>query len=54
MYTSTNTKSFKNITSLEDKLNISLPYSMLFSVEQAFVGRDEIQAPIKMLVWEAN
>ena len=27
---------------------------MLFSVEQAFVGRDEIQAPLKMIVWEAT
>ena len=27
---------------------------MLFSVEQAFVGRDEIQAPLKMPAWEAN
>ena len=26
---------------------------MLFSVEQAFVGRDEIQAPLKMSAWEA-
>ena len=26
---------------------------MLFSVEQAFVGRDERQAPLKMLAWEA-
>ena len=27
---------------------------MLFLVEQAFVGRDEIQAPLKMIVWEAT
>ena len=27
---------------------------MLFSIEQAFVGRDEIQAPLKIPVWEAN
>ena len=27
---------------------------MLFLVEQAFVGRDEIQAPLKMIVWEAS
>ena len=27
---------------------------MLFSVEQAFVGRDERQAPLKMLAWEAT
>ena len=27
---------------------------MLFSVKQAFVGRDEIQAPLKMPVWEAT
>ena len=26
---------------------------MLFSVEQAFVGRDETRAPLKMPVWEA-
>ena len=26
---------------------------MLFSVEQAFAGRDEIRAPLKMPVWEA-
>ena len=26
---------------------------MLFSVEQAFVGRDERQARLKMLAWEA-
>ena len=27
---------------------------MLFSVEQAFVGRNEIQAPLKMPAWEAS
>ena len=27
---------------------------MLFSVEQAFVGRDEIQAPLKTPAWEAS
>ena len=27
---------------------------MLFLVEQAFVGRDERQAPLKMLAWEAT
>ena len=27
---------------------------MLFLVDQAFVGRDERQAPLKMAVWEAN
>ena len=27
---------------------------MLFSVEQAFVGRDEIRAPLKTPAWEAN
>ena len=27
---------------------------MLFSVEQAFVGRDERQAPLKILTWEAT
>ena len=27
---------------------------MLFSVEQAFVGRDEIQAPLKTSAWEAK
>ena len=27
---------------------------MLFSVEQAFVGRDERQAPLKILAWEAT
>ena len=27
---------------------------MLFSVEQAFVGRDEKRAPLKMPAWEAN
>ena len=27
---------------------------MLSSVEKAFVGRDEIQAPLKMLAWEAR
>ena len=27
---------------------------MLFSVEQAFVGRGEIQAPPKKPAWEAN
>ena len=27
---------------------------MLFLVEQAFVGRDEIKAPLKMIVWEAS
>ena len=27
---------------------------MLFSIEQAFVGRGEIQAPLKMPAWEAN
>ena len=26
---------------------------MLFSVEQAFVGRDEIRAPLKTPAWEA-
>ena len=26
---------------------------MLFSVEQAFVGRDEKRAPLKMPAWEA-
>ena len=27
---------------------------MLFSVEQAFVGRDERQVPLKILAWEAT
>ena len=27
---------------------------MLSSVEQAFVGRDEIRAPLKMPAWEAS
>ena len=27
---------------------------MLFSVELAFVGRDEIRAPLKTLAWEAG
>ena len=27
---------------------------MLFSVEQAFVGRDEKRAPLKMPEWEAS
>jgi len=27
---------------------------MLFSVEQAFLGRDEKQAPLKTPAWEAN
>ena len=27
---------------------------MLFSVEQAFVGRDERRALLKMLAWEAT
>ena len=27
---------------------------MLFSVEQAFVGRDERRAPLKTPVWEAS
>ena len=27
---------------------------MLFSVEQAFVGREEIQAPLKTPAWEAT
>ena len=27
---------------------------MLFSVEQAFVGRDEKRAPLKTPVWEAT
>ena len=27
---------------------------MLFSVEQAFVGRDEKRAPLKTPEWEAN
>ena len=27
---------------------------MLFSVKQAFVGRDEIRAPLKRPAWEAN
>ena len=27
---------------------------MLFSVEQAFVGRDEERAPLKTTAWEAN
>ena len=27
---------------------------MLFSAEQAFAGRDERQAPLKMLAWEAT
>jgi len=27
---------------------------MLFSVEQAFVGRDKIRAPLKTLAWEAS
>ena len=27
---------------------------MLFSIEQAFVGREEIRAPQKMPAWEAT
>ena len=27
---------------------------MLFLVEQAFVGRDEMRAPLKMPAWEAR
>ena len=27
---------------------------MLFSVEQAFVGREEIRAPLKSPAWEAR
>ena len=27
---------------------------MLFSVEQAFVGREEIRAPLKTPAWEAR
>ena len=27
---------------------------MLFSVEQAFVGKEEIRAPLKTPAWEAN
>ena len=27
---------------------------MLFSVEQAFVGREEIRAPLKTPAWEGN
>ena len=27
---------------------------MMFSVEQAFVGRDEKQTPLKTLTWEAS
>ena len=27
---------------------------MLFSVEQVFVGRDELRAPIQTLAWEAR
>ena len=27
---------------------------MLFSVEQAFVGREEIRAPLKTPAWEAT
>ena len=27
---------------------------MLFSVEQAFVGRDKIRAPLKTPAWEAK
>ena len=27
---------------------------MLFSVEQAFVGRDEKRAPLKTIAWEAT
>ena len=27
---------------------------MLFSVEQALLGRDEIQAPLETLAWEAT
>ena len=27
---------------------------MLFSVEQAFVGRDEKRGPLKTLAWEAT
>lgn len=27
---------------------------MLFSVELAFVGRDEIRAPLKTIAWEAG
>ena len=27
---------------------------MLFSVEQAIVGREEIRAPLKTPAWEAN
>ena len=27
---------------------------MLFSVQQAFVGRDEIRAPLKTSAWEAT
>ena len=27
---------------------------MLFSVEQAFVGRDEKRAPLKTFAWEAT
>ena len=27
---------------------------MLFSIEQVFVGRDELQAPIQTLAWESR
>ena len=33
---------------------VKLGKGMLFSVEQAFVRRDEIQAPLKMPAWEAT
>ena len=35
-------------------LQAKLGKGMLFSVEQAFVGRDKIQAPLKTTAWEAN
>jgi len=31
---------------------VKLGKGMLFSVEQAFVGRDEIQAPLKTPAWD--
>ena len=61
---------FYTTTSLRVVFSLSTPYfkllighlpreqnngkGMLFSVEQGFVGRDEIRAPLKTPAWEAT
>ena len=48
-------RSRSNFQNLESTMWLAkLGKGMLFSVEQAFVGRDERQARLKMLAWEAT